>query len=82
METGSRKVIMGIVLFLALVSVGAWAGSLRAVAESSCDHGECEHNHRRFWFDDHRCVPNENNVACGTDQSEEHGCETTGCDQS
>ena len=47
---------------------------LAALEEDDCDHGECEHKHRRFWWDSHECVPNENNVACGTDQTGEHGC--------
>lgn len=47
--------------------------------DDNCDHGECEHTHRRFWWDSHKCVPNDNRVACGTDQTGEHGCETTHC---
>lgn len=65
--------------FLALLATGAWVQHLGAVDDGGCDHGECEHSHRRFWFDSHRCVPNENDVACGTDHSEQHGCETTSC---
>jgi len=74
------KTLAGIVLFLALLMVGAWAGSSVAVPDAvNCDHGECEHTHRWWWTDSHRCVPNQNLVACGTDQTGEHGCETTHC---
>ena len=52
---------------------------LAAVPTDACDHGECEHTHRWWWWDKHECIANLLRVACGTDPTGEHGCMTKPC---
>ena len=83
--TNVGRVLRKALLLIAVLAIGAATGSLiansvSAEPPSECDHGECEHRHRWYWWDSHKCVPNDNNVACGTDKTGDHGCETKECD--